>query len=128
MVSIIMLSIRCVLDLFLSVPTGSDDCCQFQVEILLRELCRLHGLQLPPELEKLKHAFPHPIPNGFHNGSSHGHQQQQQMDDIDSDDPEEIEVESDQDSEAEEDLQLEVDEAHNTSKVSCIFKACVQSK
>lgn len=40
------------------------------------------------------------------------------MDDMDSDDPEEIEVESDQDSEAEEDLQLEVDEAHNTSKVS----------
>ncbi|XP_063708476.1 ubiquitin-conjugating enzyme E2 Q2 [Culicoides brevitarsis] len=100
----------------LSNTHGLDNHVINQVDILLRELCRLHGLQLPPELEKLKHAFPYPLQNGFHNGSSQGNQRQEQMDDMDSDDPEEIEVESDQDSEAEEDLQLEVDDAHNTSK------------
>lgn len=40
------------------------------------------------------------------------------MDETESDDGDDIEVESEQDSDGEEDLQLEVDDAHNTSKVS----------
>lgn len=72
---------------------------------------------MPPELEKLK--LPFQYPNHYaslQNGSSHA--AQQQMDETESDEGDDIEVESEQDSDGEEDLQLEVDDAHNTSKVS----------
>lgn len=73
-------------------------------------------MPLPPELERLKTEFRLPVVNpSTHNHNGHH--------DTESDEGEEMEDavgESDQESEADEDLQLEVDDAHNTSKVSAM--------
>jgi len=100
----------------LSNTHGLDNHVINQVDLLIRELCRLHNLPLPPELDKLKAAFQYPVENSLQSANNHnGHK----MDDIESDEGEEIDedvAESGQESEGDEDLQLEVDEAQNTSK------------
>ncbi|XP_053690533.1 ubiquitin-conjugating enzyme E2 Q2 isoform X2 [Sabethes cyaneus] len=108
---------------------GHDNHVINQVDILLRELCRLHTVPLPPDLDNLRIPFqPHapgtPSPHqAAFQGARQLHQQQQQqqqqqIDEIDSDcdDIEDVVGESDQESEGEEDLPLEMDDGRNPSK------------
>lgn len=121
---------------------GLDNHVINQVEILLRELCRLHTVPLPPDLDNLSipfqpHAPGHPAshPAHLHGGGGGGHplhphlhpqaqqqqqqqQHQQQFDEIDSDcdDIEDVVGESDQESEGEEDLPLEMDDGRSSAK------------
>ncbi|XP_055602678.1 ubiquitin-conjugating enzyme E2 Q2-like isoform X2 [Uranotaenia lowii] len=121
---------------------GHDNHVINQVDILLRELCRLHTVPLPPDLDNLAIPFQHhppgtpsPLQLAYLQGSGgggggHHHlqhlqqhqqqqaQQQQQIDEIDSDcdDIEDVVGESDQDSEGEEDLPLEMDDGRSTAK------------
>uniref|UniRef100_U5EZP1 Putative ubiquitin-conjugating enzyme e2 q n=1 Tax=Corethrella appendiculata TaxID=1370023 RepID=U5EZP1_9DIPT len=98
----------------LSNTRGHDNHVINQVEILLRELCKLHTVPLPPDLDNL--IIPFQLPGGA------PHQQQQQaaqkIDEIDSDcdDIEDVVGESDQESEGEEDLPLEMDDGRNAAK------------
>lgn len=82
----------------------------FQVEILLRELCRLHNVPLPPDLDNLTMSLQMPVGemlvcNDYSN-------------DVYSDQEEDAANESEQDSENDEDLPLEMDEGRNVSSVS----------
>ncbi|KAL9698059.1 hypothetical protein quinque_001500 [Culex quinquefasciatus] len=102
------------------------------VEILLRELCRLHTVPLPPDLDNLSipfqphapghpashHHHGHPLHPHLHPQAQQQHQQQQQIDEIDSDcdDIEDVVGESDQESEGEEDLPLEMDDGRSSAK------------
>lgn len=94
-----------------------------QVGILLRELCRLHNVPLPPDIDNLTIPFQLPPPNS----SSSLNQQpaaQHQIEDIESDqdDIEDPIGDSEQESEADEDLPLEMDDGRSTNKVrSCIL-------
>lgn len=88
----------------------------FQVEILLRELCRLHTVSLPPDLDNLTMSLQMPagemlVCNDYSN-------------DIDSDQEEEAANESEQDSENDEDLPLEMDDGRNISKVGRTTTTC----
>ncbi|XP_055902989.1 ubiquitin-conjugating enzyme E2 Q2 [Eupeodes corollae] len=98
----------------LSNTNGRDNHVINQVGILLRELCRLHNVPLPPDLDNLTIPFQLPPPS-----VSPLHQMQQhQIDDIDSD-PDEIEDpvgDSEQESEGDEDLPLEMDDGRNINK------------
>lgn len=101
----------------LSNTNGRDNHVINQVGILLRELCRLHNVPLPPDLDNLTIPFqlPPPSVSPLH---SMQQQQQQQIDDIDSD-PDEIEDpvgDSEQESEGDEDLPLEMDDGRNINK------------
>lgn len=80
-----------------------------QVDILLRELCKLHTVPLPPDLDKLT------MPLQLSPGPALA--QPVIGDDIesDADDIEDV-GESDPDSEAEEDLPLEMDDGRSTNK------------
>lgn len=95
-----------------STPIIFDDF--FQVEILLRELCRLHNVSLPPDLDNLTMSLQMPVGEMLVcNDYSNEH-----IDDIDSDQEEDAANESEQDSENDEDLPLEMDEGRNVGKVS----------
>lgn len=124
---------------------GLDNHVINQVEILLRELCRLHTVPLPPDLDNLSipfqphapgHPASHPAAHLHGGGGGGGHplhphlhpqaqqhqqqqqQHQQQIDEIDSDcdDIEDVVGESDQESEGEEDLPLEMDDGRSSAK------------
>lgn len=114
---------------------GHDNHVINQVDILLRELCRLHTVPLPPDLDNLAIPFQpyapgtpspylaaHPAGHHLHHQQQLQQQQQhqqQQIDEIDSDCDDiedDVAEESDQDSEAEEDLPLEMDDGRNTAK------------
>lgn len=104
---------------------GHDNHVINQVDILLRELCRLHTVPLPPDLDNLAIPFqphvpgtPSPHQAAHHGGHQLHQQQQQQIDEIDSDcdDIEDVVGESDQESEGEEDLPLEMDDGRNSAK------------
>lgn len=86
--------------------------------ILLRELCRLHNVPLPPDIDSLNIPFQLPPPNS----ASSVNQQPaavHQIDDIESDqdDIEDPIGDSEQESEADEDLPLEMDDGRSTNKV-----------
>lgn len=95
--------------------------CMKQVNILLRELCRLHTVPLPSELDTL--LLP---PNAeFYKLVSNAQQQNEQHAAVDDSDAEEIEdatLESEPESEVDEDLSLEMDDGRNANKV-CAFNA-----
>lgn len=81
---------------------------------MLRELCRLHTVSLPADLENL--ALPMQLPADLLvcNHSIN------KIEDIESD-PDDLEdaiIESEQESEGDEDLPLEMDEGRNVNKVS----------
>ncbi|XP_055637599.1 ubiquitin-conjugating enzyme E2 Q2 isoform X2 [Toxorhynchites rutilus septentrionalis] len=107
---------------------GHDNHVINQVDILLRELCRIHTVPLPPDLDNLAIPFqPHapgtPSPHqAAYQGAHQLHQQQpqqhHQIDEIDSDcdDIEDVVGESEQESEGEEDLSLEMDDGRSTAK------------
>lgn len=90
----------------------------------MRELCRLHNVPLPPDIDNLTIPFQLPPPSS----ASSLHQQptaaaaveqQQQIEDIESD-QDEIEdpvADSEQESEIDEDLPLEMDDVRSANKV-----------
>lgn len=90
------------------------------MNILLHELCRLHSVPLPSELDTL--LLP---PNAdffkVSNGASCDQQHQQQQAAVDDSDAEEIEdatLESEPESEVDEDLSLDMDDGRNANKVN----------
>lgn len=91
------------------------------MNILLHELCRLHSVPLPSELDTL--LLP---PNAdffkVSNGSSCDPQQQQHqhqaaVDDSDAEEIEDATLESEPESEVDEDLSLDMDDGRNANKV-----------
>lgn len=99
------------------------------MDILLRELCRLHNVPLPSNLDSLSIQYPFP---GAAAVQMHQQQQGAQIEEIESD--EDVVGESEQESEGEEDLPLEMDDGRNANKVSsdkqdfCFLNLIVISK
>lgn len=109
----------------LSNTNGRDNHVINQVGILLRELCRLHNVPLPPDIDNLTIPFQLPPTNApTLSASQQQHQAAadaagQQIEDIDSDQDELEDVigeSSEQESEGDEDLPLEMDDGRNTNK------------
>lgn len=85
------------------------------MNILLRELCRLHNVPLPSELDTL--LLP-PNPEFFTQASNAQHNEQQAIvDDSDAEEIEDATLESEPESEVDEDLSLEMDDGRNANKV-----------
>lgn len=82
----------------------------------MRELCRLHNVPLPSELDSL--MLPQPMPGDFLSNYSNLNQEQQAIDDSDPDDIEDGVGESEPESEVDEDLPLEMDDSRNSNKVN----------
>lgn len=104
-----------------------------QVGILLRELCRLHNVPLPPDIDNLALPLQTPPPSasplrceqrpggggggaggGGGGGGQHGGNEETDSDQEDIEDPI---GESEQESEGDEDLPLEMDDVRSTNKV-----------
>lgn len=94
----------------MSNTTGLDNHVINQVGILLKELCRLHSLPEPPDVERLRASFD-PLRLGAAIDST---PQRMEADDVE-------DLEDDEESEAEEDLHLDMDEGetNNKNKVCC---------
>ena len=88
----------------LSNTTGRDNHVLNQVGILLKELCRLHSLPEPPDVERLRTAL-----DPLRLGAAASVPQR-----MEAEDPEELE--DDEESEAEEDLHLDMDEGEANAK------------
>lgn len=89
-----------------------------QVNILIRELCRLHNVPLPSELDTLL------LPPNAEFFKATVQQQQCEQAAVEDSDAEEIEdatLESEPESEVDEDLSLEMDDGRNANKVICGF-------
>lgn len=104
----------------------------FKVGILLRELCRLHNVPLPPDIDNLTLPLQTPPPSasplrfersagggggggvGGVGPGPHGNEET----DSDQDEIEDPIGESEQESEGDEDLPLEMDDVRSTNKVS----------
>lgn len=89
----------------MSNTTGRDNHVIIQVGILLKELCRLHSLPEPPDVEMLITA-PDPLRLGDNNLVV-----AQRMEAEDTED-----IEEDEESESEEDLHLDMDEGEANAK------------
>lgn len=103
----------------LSNTFGHDNHVINQVEILLRELCRLHTVSLPPDIDAL--TLPLQLPAEL---SLQRQQQLNKIEDIesDTDEMEDAHMESEQEeSEGDEDLPLEMEEGRNVNKVNIIY-------
>lgn len=88
------------------------------MEILLRELCRLHSVPLPNELDSLLlPPQPELVKDINHQQNV---QQQAAIDDSDAEEIEDVIGESEPESEADEDLSLEMDDGRNANKVMFI--------
>lgn len=87
-----------------------------QVDILLRELCRLHNVSLPHDLENLSLSL-QLAPESLLNLSKHN----EHTEDSDPDEIEDVIGESEPESEADEDLPLEMDDARSANKVRLAF-------
>lgn len=100
----------------------------FQVKILLRELCRLHSVPLPNEIDNLQ--LPLHRPGDFtENSTANRSQEQHSIDDSDADEIEDAVGESEPESEPDEDLPLEMDDGRNANKVSSsLLIPCVELK
>lgn len=84
------------------------------MNILLRELCRLHNVPLPSELDTLllpSHAE-------FYKVSSTQRIEPAAVEDSDAEEIEDATLESEPESEVDEDLSLEMDDGRNANKVS----------
>lgn len=85
------------------------------MNILLRELSRLHNVPLPSEVDTLllpPHADFFKVSNAQHN------EQQAAVEDSDAEEIEDATLESEPESEVDEDLSLEMDDGRNANKVS----------
>lgn len=89
----------------MSNTTGRDNHVINQVGILLKELCRLHSLPEPPDVERLRTALD-PLRLGAANAVV-----AQRMEAEDTE-----EIEEDEESESEEDLHLDMDEGEANAK------------
>lgn len=89
-----------------------------QVKILLRELCRLHNVSLPNDLDNLMLPLQLP-PELMCNYSLQN--QQQPIDDSDPDEIEDVVGESETESEGDEDIPLEMDDGRNANKVISLY-------
>jgi len=89
----------------LSNTTGRDNHVINQVGILLKELCRLHSLPEPPDVERLRTALD-PLRLGVSNEAVAQRMDAEDVDDID----------DDEESETEEDLHLDMDEGDANAK------------
>lgn len=87
-----------------------------QVDILLRELCRLHNVSLPNDVENL--VLPQQGPAEL---VSNHVQHNAIIEDSDPDEIEDLAGESEQESEGDEDLQLEMDDGRNVNKVCIVL-------
>ncbi|XP_020807134.1 ubiquitin-conjugating enzyme E2 Q2 isoform X2 [Drosophila serrata] len=114
----------------LSNTNGRDNHVINQVGILLRELCRLHNVPLPPDIDNLALPLQTPPPSasplrceqrpggggaggGVGGGGQHGGNEETDSDQEDIEDPI---GESEQESEGDEDLPLEMDDVRSTNK------------
>lgn len=97
----------------LSNTSGMDNHVINQVGILLKELCRLHSLPEPADVERLRTAF-----DPLRLGGMPMDALPQRMESEDTED-----LDEDEESETEEDLHLDMDEGdiHNKNKVSFGF-------
>lgn len=96
------------------------------MKILLRELCRLHTVPLPSEVESLS------LPAHMDITPPQHHKLNAAASAIDDSDAEEIEdatLESDPESEVDEDLSLDMDDGRNINKVSVrrLWRDCTHS-
>lgn len=83
------------------------------MNILLRELCDLHNVPSPSELDTL--LLP---PNAdFFRATFHQHSEQAAVEDSDAEEIEDATLESEPESEVDEDLSLEMDDGRNANKV-----------
>lgn len=89
----------------LSTTTGRDNHVINQVGILLKELCRLHSLPEPPDVELLRTALD-PLRLGGSNEAAAQRMEAEDAEDID----------DDEESDAEEDLHLDMDEGDANAK------------
>lgn len=89
----------------LSTTTGRDNHVINQVGILLKELCRLHSLPEPPDVERLRTALD-PLRLGGSNEAAAQRMEAEDAEDID----------DDEESDAEEDLHLDMDEGDANAK------------
>eukprot|EP00099_Drosophila_melanogaster_P010511 NP_001284819.1 uncharacterized protein Dmel_CG2924, isoform E [Drosophila melanogaster] len=110
----------------LSNTNGRDNHVINQVGILLRELCRLHNVPLPPDIDNLALPLQTPPPSASPlrceqrpggggaggGGGPHGNEET----DSDQEEIEDPIGESEQESEGDEDLPLEMDDVRSTSK------------
>lgn len=83
------------------------------MDILLRELCRLHSVSLPNDLENLSLPL-QLVPESLVNLCHHN----EHTEDSDPDEIEDVIGDSEPESEADEDLPLEMDDARSANKVS----------
>ncbi|KAH8419999.1 hypothetical protein KR009_004786 [Drosophila setifemur] len=114
----------------LSNTNGRDNHVINQVGILLRELCRLHNVPLPPDIDNLALPLQTPPPSasplrceqrqgggggagGGGGGGQHGGNEETDSDQEEIEDPI---GESEQESEGDEDLPLEMDDVRSTNK------------
>lgn len=88
--------------------------CRKQVNILLRELCRLHNAPLPSELDTL--LLP-PNADFYKVSVQQQCDQQPTVEDSDAEEIEDATLESEPESEVDEDLSLEMDDGRNANKV-----------
>lgn len=89
----------------------------------MRELCRLHNVPLPNELDSLLLPPQPEMVRDFHIQQKAAIEQQQAaIDDSDADEIEDAIGESEPESEADEDLSLEMDDGRSASKVSIVHK------
>ncbi|XP_055309806.1 ubiquitin-conjugating enzyme E2 Q2 [Sitodiplosis mosellana] len=96
----------------LSTTEGQNNHVLNQVNILLRELCDLHNVPSPSELDTL--MLP---PNAdFFRATFHQHSEQAAVEDSDAEEIEDATLESEPESEVDEDLSLEMDDGRNANK------------
>lgn len=88
----------------LSNTTGRDNHVLNQVGILLKELCRLHSLPEPPDVERLRTAL-----DPLRLGAAASVPQRMEAEDTE-------DLDDDEESEAEEDLHLDMDEGEANAK------------
>lgn len=86
------------------------------MDILLRELCRLHNVSLPNDLEHLS-LSQQMAPESLVNHS----RQNEHTEDSDPDEIEDVIGDSEPESEADEDLPLEMEDARSANKVRLLF-------
>lgn len=98
----------------LSTTVGQNNHVLNQVDILLRELCRLHQLAVPTDVENL--VLPQHQPGVVATHMLHQQPQNLSIDDSDAEDIEDVIGESEQESEGDEDLPLEMDDGRNANK------------